>query len=101
MTEKYSRAEAKDGLNAILWKYIYKHRDFLESERFFEDLAICGDDASETLDDVHARFGTTFEGLRFNVYFTNDPDGSVERIGWRLFGLRDKNRKPITVGHVR
>lgn len=66
----------------------------------YHDLYIAGDDASELLDTIAARFGTSFEGLWFPTYFPNE--GEVGPLGyWAMrLGHRDKKRRPITVAHL-
>lgn len=69
------------------------------SAELYHDMQLTGDDAGDLLDAVAMRFGTSFEGFAFDVYFPNETD-SVLYAWARRFGFRDRRRKSLAVGHL-
>ena len=59
---------------------------------------IDGDDAGEFFDEVFHRFGTSFEGLTFRDYFTDEPEAIFRHWALKL-GFKDKKR-PLPVRHL-
>lgn len=67
-------------------------------QRIYHDLGLTGDDACELLDNIHARFGTTFHKLDFHQYFTDEPDLLTSLLE-QLFKSLIKE-KPVTIQHL-
>ena len=68
------------------------------STALYQDLGIGGDDAFELLEEIAARFGTSFKGLDWPVYFPNESEAMWRHWAKKL-GFR-QNFKRITVGHL-
>jgi hypothetical protein len=68
------------------------------STAIYQDMGLGGDDAGELLDEIHARFGTSFSSLNFPDYFPNESE--VMWCHWaKKLGFR-QNFKRLTVAHL-
>jgi len=82
---------------SILQDIAGPRRPIEPSTRIYEDLLIAGDDAAELLERVQKKFGTSYEGFRFDDFFPNETDALLCRITL-LFGFG--SRKTLTVQHL-
>ena len=82
---------------AILQDIVGKRPRIEPSTRIYEDLLIAGDDAAELLERIQKKFGTSYEGFRFEDFFPNESDALLCRIAL-LFGFG--SRKTLTVQHL-
>jgi hypothetical protein len=64
------------------------HSPVSPSAAIYQDLHIAGDDAAELLEEIAARFGTSFSGFNFQVYFPNEHES------------RSSPRRTMTVSHL-
>jgi hypothetical protein len=88
----------REGLQSIIRDHFKIHDPIEDKTLIYHDLWIAGDDAGELLEEIHAKFGTSFKGLDFHSYFPDDLDATCYWIGsW--FGLKDK-RKSLSFGHL-
>lgn len=72
----------------------------LSSEtELYHDLSIAGDDASELLDTVCTKYGTSFEAFEFDAHFPNETEAALYWMK-KCLGLRDKRRKSFSFGHL-
>jgi hypothetical protein len=84
-------------LRQILSKFVGARQVAMQTE-LYHQLGIAGDDASELLEEVHERFGTSFFGFQFDDYFPNESDAVGDHV-LRLVGFRSP-KKSFTLGHL-
>lgn len=74
-------------------------RPILRSTAVYHDLHIAGDDAAELLAEISRKFAVTFDGMHFATYFPDETEAM-----WRYWasklGLRDRNRRRLTIEHL-
>lgn len=99
MVEMLSREEILKELAPVLLKIGGKKMPVSEATLIFHDLTIGGDDAAELIEEVHARYGTRFEGFKYETYFPNEVEDFWEYVG-SLFGFKRTERKHFWVGHL-
>ena len=67
--------------------------------RLFHDLGIAGDDAAGLLGEVVDKFGTSFEGLKFDDYFPDEAE-AMPAFWLQRLGIGGRRWKPMTVRHL-
>jgi len=98
MEQVFSRDEIRTRLESFLRRIGGKKKVISEKTLVLQDLGIGGDDAGELLDEIHASFGTRFDGFEFDLYFPNETEALGEHYA-RLLGFKSR-RKPLPVGHL-
>ena len=73
-------------------------RRIVPTSRLFHDLGMAGDDASEVLEEVAAKFGVIFPGFDFDRYFPQENEAFGAHLA-RMFRLRLR-REPLTLEHL-
>jgi hypothetical protein len=76
-----------------------RNRAVAERSLLYHDLGMRGFDANDFLCFLVDEFEVDLAEFRFHTYFHDENYGVVE-IARILFGLYDKSKKPITVGHM-
>lgn len=94
-----SRGEIIKELEPLLSRLADKKASISESTSIYRDLSIGGDDAAELIEGVHAKFGTRFDGFKYEAFFPNETEAFGEHLA-RLFGFKNKKRKQLLVGHL-
>ena len=97
MSEK--REEILHQLERILSQIVAKKVTVSEQTSVYGDLSIAGDDAIELIEWIHSKFGTKFDGFRFDEYFRNETDAFAEHLA-RLVGFKRNIRRPLFVSHL-
>ena len=99
MVQSPSRDEAMKELEVLLSRIIAGKVSVSEQTSINHDLHIGGDDAADLIEGVHAKFGTRFDGFKYETFFPNETEVFGEHVA-RLFGFKNKKRKQLSVGHL-
>jgi hypothetical protein len=74
-------------------------KPILRSTSLYHDLQIAGDDASELLAQISRKFSVSFDGMHFAAYFPDEAEAMWRNWASKL-GLRDRNRRRLTIEHL-
>lgn len=94
-----SRDEILKELEPLLSRLADRAVSASEGTSIYGDLSIGGDDAAELIEGIHARFGTRFDGFKYEVFFPNETEALGAHFA-RLLGFKNKKGKPLLVGHL-
>lgn len=92
-------AEIRRRLTATVAGFIATSRRIDDATCLYHDLGMAGDDADEFLMAVHTEFGTSFNGLRFELHFPDEGDAFFYQLAG-ILGYRSRRFRPCTVGHL-
>ncbi len=94
-----SREEIRKELEALLSRISARKVSIVETTSIYRDLAIGGDDAGDLIEGIHGKFGTRFDGFKYDVYFPNETDALFDHLA-SIFGFRNKKKRNLLVGHL-
>lgn len=88
-----------DDLMNVIRPFAGRKKQIGLSTRLYQDLHIMGDDAEELFVSIMKRFGTSFEGINFGVYFPGEPTAGFWYLA-SLMGIPDRKHRSLTVRHL-
>ena len=93
MSDERNSSESEridEALQIIINKYCGEYQLLNDEMSINHELPIDGDDASDFLNDIHARFETKFKNFRFQKFFHEETSVLYYHWAKKLFGYKYK-----------